>query len=74
MACVWQAAAWWEADLSGANSATVWEAMCQCEGLLCCGYCDCECVLEKMCLFLYSVCIYIRSDTLLVSVIVGGFL
>lgn len=33
---VWQAAAWWEADLSAANSATVWVAMCQREVPLCC--------------------------------------
>lgn len=33
---VWQAASWWEADLSAANSATVWVAMCQCEVPLCC--------------------------------------
>lgn len=32
--CVWQVVSWWAADLSGANSATVWVAMCQCEVLL----------------------------------------
>lgn len=42
--CVWQVASWWAADLSGANSAAVWEAMCQCEVLLCC-----VSVWEKIC-------------------------
>lgn len=32
------------ADLSGANSAIVWVAMCQCEVLLCCVGAVCVCV------------------------------
>lgn len=43
----WQAASWWATDLSGANSATVWVAMCQCEGLLCCVGAVCVCVWRK---------------------------
>lgn len=34
--CVWQVLPWWAVDLSGANTAAVWVAMCQREGLLCC--------------------------------------
>lgn len=55
--CVWQAVSWWATDLSGANSATVWVAMCQREVLLCCvgAVCVCVCVEENVlgCLFLF---------------------
>ena len=37
---------WWAADLSGANSATVWVVMCQCGVLLGAG-CVCVCVGEN---------------------------
>lgn len=56
MVCGWQAVSWWETDLSGANSATVWVAMCQSEVLLC--RCGVENMLGSHFSFLYIHTVY----------------
>lgn len=64
--CVWQAVSWWATDLSRANSATVWVAMCQCEVLLCCVGAA-EYVLGSHFLFLYT---QTHIHTILVSTLI----
>lgn len=59
--CVWQVVSWWETDLSGANSATVWVAMCQCEVLLCCVGAVCVFCVVEMWPFFVSIHTYAYS-------------